>query len=443
MYMSSATAIALVYSDYPYQSWSSPQAIVTDVYDSPFGAHMDAAGNIYLVYTNTDRKIKFVKLLFGAGVWTAGSEVNVVAVDNNYNPTVIKDSDSKLWCFFVNHRTSLDSNYYVRVKSSTDDGATWGTGDADLGTALSSGYAVNAYVGACQISSKLYAVYCVNRSDLNYRICDLSGPTWGAETAIHSANYIDDDFDIAPSPEKKLGVVFIVSGENKVYFKENDGSFWSGLYEVETVQARSPQIGYVNNIPHIFYARLIAENYYIPRYAGKSGESFSLSNYTPAIGAFDKIILYNNLGTTKFQDRSSVAANPTLADIFHSESSALIDSIDDCIYFGKQSKFFSAAILLSTAGVSGTVVWEYFNGSNWVEFIPSSGSYNFDSLDALVYFWQDGESTPSDWQIGMVDDSNNYWVRARVTLGFSAEPVGSQIVAGVKADDLVLVREGV
>jgi hypothetical protein len=98
-------------------------------------------------------------------------------------------------------------------------------------------------------------------------------------------------------------------------------------------------------------------------------------------------------------------------------------------------------VVLSTAGGGGAVVWEYFDGEDWSQFTPDSGAYHFDSADNLVYLWADSASIPSDWQISKVSNYSAYWIRIRVTSAFSTDPVGTQILAAVKCDDLALVRE--
>lgn len=442
LYLSSASTIKLIYSDYPHQSWSTPQTIVSDSNDSPFSASMDSQGNIYIVYTDSSKDVKFLKLSFVSGAWSAGSVVDVMTVDDNYNPFFLIDANDNFWCFFVNHNTSGDSKYYVRAKSSSDKGSTWGTGPTDTGSALSGGSDDIAFVSGCPLASKLYVVYADGRSDLNYRVYDLINDIWDAEYPIHSGNYIDDDFDMAVSKDGKLAIVFAVSGDNKIYFKEHNGSVWSGAIEIETVSSRSPQIAYFNNVAHVFYAGLLGNGYYSLRTAKYSGESFSISDYSSAIGTFDKVLVYDDSASGKYQDKASAAASDSAGDVYHSESSAALDSIADCIYLGKKSRFYCAAIVLSTVGAGGVVVWEYYNGTDWQLFTPSSGSYQFDSSDKLVYLWDDTESAPSDWQMTSVNNYDAFWVRVRVTTGFSSKPIGSQIIAASKCDDLALVREG-
>jgi len=57
-----------------------------------------------------------------------------------------------------------------------------------------------------------------------------------------------------------------------------------------------------------------------------------------------------------------------------------------------------------------------------------------------VQFWQDLSAAPSDWQMGSVNGFSAFWVRARTTLGYSINPIGTQILAGCKLEDISLAR---
>jgi hypothetical protein len=441
LYADSANNISLKYADYPFLIWSEPITIASDAHNSPFSACIDQSGNIYLAYVDTSQILKVIKLSLVAGNWNVNSPAVVCNVDSSSRPVILKDDDGALWCFFDHHWTSYNLRHSIRVKKSVDDGQTWGEGVSDLGTALSGAWVEQGYVGACKHLSKLYAVYCVGRSNLILRACDLANPSWSAESAVVSLNYIDYNFHLAPSNDGKLGVVFSPSETDKVYLKEFDGLLWSGLVEVESVAARSPQIIYKDNIPHIFYARYLGSGYYVPRYARRAGAAFTIENFSQALGLFDKVLLYCAQGTSQYLDKSAAAANTSTADIFHSVSQGLLNSIGDCIYLGKQSKFFCISIVLSTPGTGGTVVWEYFDGIDWIPFTPNSGGYSFDSTDVLVYLWQDASSAPSDWQIGAVNNFTAYWVRARVSSGFTVNPIGTQVLAAARLDALTIAGE--
>lgn len=441
LYADSAHGIALKYADYPYQSWSEPLTVATDAHDSPFSACIDNAGSIYLAYADTNQILKLIKLSLNSGNWAEAANSTICNVDHSSRPVILKDSNNKLWCFFDHHWISYNSRHTIRAKSSVDDGQTWGTGVSDLGTALSAAWVEQGYVGACQHLSKLYAVYCVGRSNLIMRSCELAGPTWSDESTVATLETIDDNFHIAPSGDGKLGVAFSHIAGSRIYLKEYDGLLWSGLIEIESAQAESPQLTYKESILHIFYTRHLGNNYYVPRYARKSGAVFTIENFSQALGPFDKVLLYCGAGSPQFQDKTTASANTTTGDIFHSSSQGLLDEIGDCLYLGKQSKFFCAAIILSTSGTGGSVIWEYFNGIDWIQFTPDSGSCNFDSPDIIAYFWQDAISVPAGWQVGAVNGISAYWVRARVASGFAVNPVGTQLLAATKIDDLALAEE--
>jgi hypothetical protein len=439
-YGSTSNAIAYKYSDNPYESWSAEQVIVNDSSDLPFSAWMDNDGNAFIAYVDTNHYLKMLKMTFSGGAWNASQTGSILNVDHGANPFILKDSDGILWCFFDHHQISGDYRHYVRVKSSLNDGAMWGSGPGDLGTQLSSAWVDQTYISACQNFGELYVVYCSDNANLFCRVYDIAGSTWGTEQAIAAISGINDDFDIAPSADRKIGVAFVASSTGKVYLKEYDDLAWSGLIEIENAVARSPQIAYLENTPHIIYSRLLGNNYYSLRHAAKSGNSFTLSEFSSAAGTFDKVFVFSINGSPQYQDRTSAAASPTASDVFHSSSQGLLDSPDDCLYLGKLSKFCIAAIILSTPGTGGTVVWEYYNGLDWIAFTPDTGAYHFDSADKLLYLWQDPLLAPSDWQLGTVNGTSVFWIRARVLTGFATNPIGTQIVAGSKNDDLVLVR---
>ena len=440
LYADSPGSISLTYSDYPYQAWSTSQVMISDSYDSPFSGCIDQTGNIYIAYTNSNKELNCVKLTFSNGAWNAGSANTILNVDENYNPSIVKDSNGKLWCLFVNRRISSDSKYVGRVKGSLDDGVSWGGGPDEMGSQMAAASDDMCHLIALQNQADLYAIYCVNRSDLMLKVCVLPGPIWEPEFPILSMDYIDSNFDFAVTNDGRVGLVFIPSESGKVYFREFDGHNWSGSIEVETADARAPQIAYFNNVPHIFYARAIGNGYYTLRHAVKSGDIFIPSDFSHALGQFDKVFLFDSTASTPFQDKTIPASNTSPGDIFYSESSGLLDAVNDCLYLGKQSRFFCAAIVLSTPGTGGVVTWEYFNGVEWVSFTPSSGAYNFDSSDILIYFWQDGATIPSDWQVNIVNGQSAFWIRARVTTGFSTNPVGTQILAAAKLNDVSLAR---
>jgi hypothetical protein len=93
------------------------------------------------------------------------------------------------------------------------------------------------------------------------------------------------------------------------------------------------------------------------------------------------------------------------------------------------AKFNLARIILSTAGIGGLVIWQYWNGESWSDFVPQSGNYHLDSQEKTLILWQDINSVPVNWQMYPVNVVSKFWVRIIVTTAFATAPVGSQITA--------------
>lgn len=138
---------------------------------------------------------------------------------------------------------------------------------------------------------------------------------------------------------------------------------------------------------------------------------------------FQNVLLYD--GST-YENETEDAADEGTADVFHSTTSALLKNIGDILYVGMNGKFENCNVILSTVGVGGTVVWEYWRSTpgtgTWVAFTPSGGVYHFSNPAKLVRF----PDLPL-WVSTRVNNILAYWVRARVTGAFSTAPIGTQI----------------
>ena len=106
----------------------------------------------------------------------------------------------------------------------------------------------------------------------------------------------------------------------------------------------------------------------------------------------------------------------------------------DCLYLGKDEKFFCISIVLSTPGTGGGIAYEYFDGTNWVNFSPHSGNMLFTDTNGQVNLWQDIDSAPQTWQACSVNSVSKYWVRCRVHTDFTVPPVGTQLMASPKSN---------
>src|SRR4030067_2591053 len=74
IYPQNASTLVFRWSDFPYQSWSSAQTIVSNSADYPGSACMDENFHVYIAYTvQTTLALNFVKITFANGAWTVGS----------------------------------------------------------------------------------------------------------------------------------------------------------------------------------------------------------------------------------------------------------------------------------------------------------------------------------------------------------------------------------
>jgi hypothetical protein len=120
-----------------------------------------------------------------------------------------------------------------------------------------------------------------------------------------------------------------------------------------------------------------------------------------------------------YTDATSAANSPTAADVTWP-----ID-IGDMMYFGSASPFSSISFVTSTAGVTGVVVWEYWNGSSWATATGMSGAFTATG-GATVNFTN--YLPPTAWATndpGM--GYTKYWVRCRITTAYTVAVVQSMI----------------
>ncbi|KPL04308.1 MAG: hypothetical protein AMJ73_04410 [candidate division Zixibacteria bacterium SM1_73] len=438
IYPKTANQLVYVWADPPYQSWSDPQNLVTDSADYPCSAYMDANGNVYLVYTQqTTLALLELKMSFSSGSWSVGTVYTVYNAGENYSPSITKDSTDRLWISWT-YYDSVTERYFVRVKSSTDDGATWGSGPSDPGTALTNGSA-SCYSQLLFQSPYIHCFYSDDSTLLAYRSFELSGSVWSSQQTVYSGSGIDDDFHADLSSDQKVGIVF--PGSSSLLYKEFDGTNWSGVFTVEEGLPASPTIKFFDTRPFVFFAKNIGTGQNEIFYSYKEGTAFvTPASFEKGQKSFERVFCYDDSATEKYADLTTEASDSTPADVYHPTSNSLIKDAGDAFYMGMDRKFNLSKIVLATAGITGQVSWQYWNGESWTNFTPNSGAYHLDSLDKTVILWEDLYSAPSDWQPCPVNGVSKFWVRVLVTTGFTTPPVGTQITAVPEAKYLNVIR---
>ncbi|MCJ7507327.1 MAG: hypothetical protein MUO85_01180 [candidate division Zixibacteria bacterium] len=438
IYPQSASAIVFRWADPPYTTWSSAVNIVTDSADYPAEAYMDSGFNVYLAYTvQTSLDLAEVKLSFSGGEWSVGTINTICNQGENYYPTFFKDVLNRLWVVWDYYNPS-NQYHYIYVKKSANDGVTWGTGPDDLGTCLNTPSDAACYARLVFSSPKLYCFFTDDRNELVYSWIYLTTLIWSDLVIVYSGPNMDDQFHVAVSSDGKLGVVF--PGTSSLLYKEFDGIKWSDPFTVDSsTSGISPSVKFFHTVPYVFYSKNIGTNQNVLSYSYKTESYFEDPQpLNSAAKTFDKLFCYDHSAATKYNNKTTEASNTTPADVFHLTSNALVKDVEDCLYLGMSSRFNLCRMILSTAGVGGEVVWEYWNGTQWYGFTPNSGVYHLDSTNKLVILWSDGNSIPSDWQQCTVNLETKFWVRIKVTTNYTTAPVGTQVTAAPESKYIVL-----
>ncbi len=412
------------WADRPYVNWSTPVTIASDAADQPCDSLIDTNGNIHLVYSETSTNYLVTKKLsFSGGSWSTGSKVTIYNVNESYYPSVTIEDGGALW---VSWSRLTSGSYYLHAKSSTDSGATWGTGPTDGGDVLTNG--VTALFAKTVIgTSDIFVVYGHGGSTLSIRSRPISGGSWtSAVDLASSASNFDEHFDVAVSDNGLLAVVY---DQAALKYREFDGAVWSAVVDLDSSEGNSPQLMFNANVPVVVYLSEYASGQEQLMYTSRETGSFgSPQPLDPGAGLFDEVLAYDT-SSSSYDNLTTAASSAATADVYHSSSSSLIKELGDAVYFGMDRKFRYLRILLSTVGVGGTLTYSYWDGANWIAFTPAGGGYDFDSSDRELLLWNDYDGAPGGWQKEALEDDERYWVNIQVSTTFTTGPVGSQITS--------------
>jgi hypothetical protein len=150
------------------------------------------------------------------------------------------------------------------------------------------------------------------------------------------------------------------------------------------------------------------------------GDSWPVALTILALGedfAANSVYVYES--APSWADDTTDANDPGTADVTWP-----MHNTGDAMYFGNSTPFGSLSFITSTAGVTGVLAWEYWNGA-WTAAPGMSGSLTATG-GAKVAFT--GERPPTGWVTsdpGM--GYTKYWVRARITTTYTTGITQSQI----------------
>ncbi|MCH9032702.1 MAG: hypothetical protein IIB00_10660, partial [candidate division Zixibacteria bacterium] len=399
---------------------SSATTLASDANDSSFDAWMDSGGDIFMVYTAaTSFNLLFRRVTFSGGAWSPGSAVTINSTDDCYYPSVTLEPPNRLWALYT--RVTAGS-YYINAIKSDDWGVTWIVGAGEVLT----GAETSAFSKVVIAGIYIYAIYTLSGTKLAVKRKAFNAGIFDSETILASGSGYDEHFHAAVASDDRIGVVY---DNSQLNFREWDGDSWLAATLLDSLGADYPRIKFADNVPFVFYLQSSGTGQFRTLTTNRRTGSFSTPiDLTKSGTSLEKVFLYGATAGT-YEDLTTAASDSTSADIFHSNTSALLKDKDDALYFGMSERFYYLKALLSTVGTGGALVWQYFDGSSWITFTPSGGVYDLTASDKELLLWNDLDSTPQAWERNTVNGSNLYFVRAVVGTAFSVAPIGTQLTA--------------
>jgi len=433
LFARSASVLAWSRSDPPYTTWLEPVDVVTDAAEEPFSATMDRDGDVYVVYTDTVGALRCFKMVYASGTWAKQTTVTVYTSGTSVNryPSILKDAYDRIWVAWTRDDGGVIT---LRVKSSVDDGQTFGGGEADAGSELSSA-STSAFAQLITRSTYIHCLFTLDGTSLRERRIELDSAIWGLTDTLYTGTGLLNDFNAAPASDGTLGVLFVA--DSALYLREFDGAIWGALQQAASGTVAVPALLYVSTAPWVIFLTPIGDDQQQLRLTRRAAGTFE----TPAPiidggGPFATVLCYRSGGAEPFADLTSEAADTTTGDVTHPESAALLAATGDTVYLGADNRFAFIRIVLDTPGAGGAVDWEYWNGAEWLAFTPESGAYHFDQATIALRPFVDSTSTPSDWRKTLVNGIQRYWLRAVVTTPFTISPVGTQLTSAANITGL-------
>jgi hypothetical protein len=431
----SPTEIKLAWSDAPSAGWSSLTTVASDAADQSIAVVMTATGDIHVVYSEeTTNNLVTKKLTFSGGVWSVGSKVTIYNGGPSYDPSLAVELDGKLWVSFS--RLIVPSRT-IWVKSSTDDGATWGSGSTDAGDQIF-GTSMFAWSQCLVDDYAVHVIFTDQDTALSIRSLPLSGGSWSTQYNIATGIFFSQHFHAAVGGDNRLGVVYY---RDDLYYREYDGSNWGAVVVLETELTQCPQLLFDGSVPVVVYLKSVGSGLQVSMYTDRRTGIFSTPEVLDLrIAHLDAVVLYD-ASSDGYEDLTTEAASTTEADVYHSSSGCVVKDGGDILYLGMDARFRFARLALSTPGVGGTVLVSYWDGANWQAFTPANGSTDMGSGSVDLLLWVDFDSMPDDWQKTTVNAQTRYWVKLEVASGFTTGPVATQISAGSETKRIIFRRQ--
>ncbi len=439
-----------IYSTDSGQNWTCGGQIFLDNTTSNFqffpSAAVDTADNIYVTYSvavngaSGAYNVYYRKLTKGEGsTWTleAAQTVLTSSGTEGYSFSVIEaENTDRLW---LATRYFDGLNYVVKVYYSSNQSAapTWTVSSSAFDLANNSGTHVPAIV---RFNNRIGVIYS-SQNSVNYNnVAGQIGLRWRFRQDGDALTSWSND-SIAEVTTNGSNSFTAVSDGTNVYVAYNPDNaaiylnYWDGVTWQPSITVTAANTVAANNFialstdgaqVWVFYNAIAGLSTTLPgnrnivyrRCVFAGAVCDAAVNVVGQYNIFDK---YWSYVSSVHSDKTTAAGNTTAAD------ATLFTGVGDMAYFGKLQKYDSISWSLSTNGIGGQLVWEYWNGSAWKELTKFIGVSNGTFLNNGYLSF----IAPGDWQTTNVGNEATpyYYVRARVVTAYSTPPVGTQFVA--------------
>jgi len=429
----SPNEIKLAWSDAPASGWSSLMTVAGDAADECFDARMAPNGDIHVIYCEQSTNYLVTrKLTFTGGTWSVGSKVTVYNGALCFDPSLAIEPGGIIW---VSYSRSVSPTRWIHAKSSSDSGATWGSGASDAGAQISGG-SMFAWSKLAIDNNSIHVVYHDQDTALSIRSLPLAGGSWSSQYNIASGSGFSG-FDVAIGADGRLGVTYL---SDQLYYREFDGNNWGAITSLAAPPVVCPQVLFENNIPAVVFLSDIGSDSTYARFVDRRTGIFCASKVLDGRSApLDSVLLYD-ASAAAYEDLTLQAASYNAADVYHSASGCMVKDPGDTLFLGMNERFRIVRLLLSTVAAGGSAQVSYWDGVNWEAFTPPGGNVSFDTSMVDLLLWTDYSSIPVNWQKRLVNSQSRYWIKIEVVSGYTTGPVASQVSATSEITRMIFRR---
>ncbi|GIW62688.1 MAG: hypothetical protein KatS3mg090_0514 [Patescibacteria group bacterium] len=402
---------------------------------------VDNSGNLHFVYgsvfsaTGRRNSIFYRKGTKSGSLYSLSQERTVLEGSTNIgysSPTLTVEGNARLWLAVRSIQNSAHQVSVYYAQTLNPEGANdWQRSSS--GPLDQPGSDSNAHIGLIfRFGSQLGLVYTEDQGKLIWRyrrdIDNLN--TWYPAYEIESAGVSSESLSVAVGGDDQVHLSYLMQqAPRSVYYRHYDQNQWLNRVLIGSLEGNEPSLTAVgasnNNVWVVFgssadvgsaVAGKNALFYRVGFSPFNSSDSFGeIQPLTESYGKFDYVFVDKN----GFSDETADAGSSAINDVVMPETS------NQAIYFGKTSPFESISWVLGRNADSGSVVWQYWTGSNWANLsIDNSFNPNFDKPSGWLIF-----TKPQNWQRTSVNNSaSSYFIRAIVQSNLSNSPQGSVFV---------------